>query len=76
MSFCIGIYKKKYTWSDLLAMFRMNLTLYVTLVNLSMVLSKFLGLGMLKWIAFFLTPAFLDVILTPIYILFKQEDIS
>jgi hypothetical protein len=33
----------------------MTPTLFVTLRNLSMALSKLLGLGMLKWIAFFLT---------------------
>jgi hypothetical protein len=42
--------------------------LVFTLRNLSMVLSKLIRLGMLKWLAFFLTPAFPDVILTPMSI--------
>jgi hypothetical protein len=62
---CMGICKNKFTWNNLLAMFKMTPTLFSTLRNLSMVLSKLLGLGMLKWIAFFLTPTFLDVISDP-----------
>jgi hypothetical protein len=41
---CMGIYKNKSTWNNLLAMFRMTPTLFVTLRNLSMVLSKLLSL--------------------------------
>jgi hypothetical protein len=36
----MGICKKKYTWNNLLAMSRMTLSLFVTLRNLFMVLSK------------------------------------
>jgi hypothetical protein len=37
----------------------------------SMVLSKLLDLGVLKWIAFFLRPVFLDFIMTPMPIQIK-----
>jgi hypothetical protein len=76
LSSCMGIYKKKSTWNNLHAMFRMTPTLYVTLRNLSMVLSKLLELGMLKWIPFFLTSISLDVTLTPMSIPRKYEAIS
>ena len=46
-------------------MFRMTLGLYVAFRNPYMALSKLLELGMPKWIAFSLTLAFLDAILTP-----------
>ena len=49
----MGIYKNKSTWSNLLAMFKMTPTLYDALINFSMVLSKLLGLGMIKWIDFY-----------------------
>jgi hypothetical protein len=39
---CMGIYKKKSTWNNLLSMFKMNPSLYAALRNLSMVLSKLL----------------------------------
>jgi hypothetical protein len=52
---CMGICKKKYTWNNLLAMSRMTPTLFSTLRNLFMVLSKLLELGMPKWTNFFLT---------------------
>jgi hypothetical protein len=54
----MGICKNKFTWNNLLAIFRMTPTLFSTLRNLSMALRKLLGLGMLKWIAFFLTHDF------------------
>jgi hypothetical protein len=49
----MGICKNKSTWSNLLAMFKMTPTLYDALINFSMVLSKLLGLGMIKWIDFY-----------------------
>jgi hypothetical protein len=61
---CIGIYKNKSTLINLMDMFKMTLALFFSLRNLSIVLSKLLKLGMLKWTTFFLTLAFLDVILT------------
>ena len=45
-----------------------NSSLVVSLRNPYMALSKLLKLGMPKWIAFYLTLFFLDVILTPISI--------
>ena len=65
---CMGIFKKKYTWNNLMAMSRMTPSLFVTLRNIFMVISKLLELDILKWIAFFLTLIFLDVILTLMYI--------
>jgi uncharacterized membrane protein YhaH (DUF805 family) len=41
----------------------MKLALFVTLKNIFMALRKLPELGMPKWIAFLLTPDFLDVIL-------------
>ena len=49
---CMGICKKKSTWNNLLVSFSLTLALFVALRNLSMALSKPLGLGMLKWIDF------------------------
>ena len=63
---CVDLQEKN-TWNNLLAMIRINLALFSTLRNLFMVLSKLLELGMPKWVAFFLTSTFLDVILTQIY---------
>jgi hypothetical protein len=55
----------------LLTMSKMTPTLFVSLRNLFMVLSKVLELGMPKWIAFFLILTFLGVILTPMSIPIK-----
>jgi hypothetical protein len=60
---CMEIYKKKSTWNNLLAMFRMTLALFVTLRNPFMVLSKLLKLGMPKWTTLLLPPDSLDAIL-------------
>jgi hypothetical protein len=68
MPSCMGISKNKSTWNNLLDIFKMTLALYVTLRNISVVLSKILGFGMLKWIAFFLKFDFLGDILTPMSI--------
>jgi hypothetical protein len=45
---CTGICKNKYTWNNLLAMPKMNLSLFFALINFFMVLSKILELGMPK----------------------------
>ena len=57
--FCMVISKKKFMRNNLLTMLRMTPTLFVALRNFSMVLSKFLRLGKLSWIAFFLKLSFL-----------------
>ena len=57
------IYRRKFTWKNLLDMFRINLAFSVALINPYMALSKLLKLGMQKWIAFSLTLVFLDVIM-------------
>jgi hypothetical protein len=44
MPSCMGIFKKKCTWNNLLAISTMTLALYATLGNVSMVLSKLLVL--------------------------------
>ena len=46
----------------------MTLVLFVELRNFSMVLSKLLKFITLKWIIFFLTLGFLDVIILNVYI--------
>jgi hypothetical protein len=61
---CMGIFKNKSTWNNLLDMYRMTLALFVTLRNIFMVLRNILDLGMPKWKNLFLTSTFLDVILT------------
>jgi hypothetical protein len=55
---CMGICKNKYTWNNLLDMSRMTPTLFVSLRNLFMVLSKLLELGMPKWTRFLLDTGF------------------
>ena len=45
----------KFTWNNLLDMFKITLALSVSLRNPYMALSKLLNLGMPKWIAFSLT---------------------
>ena len=62
------IYKRKFTWNNLLDMFRITLALSVSLRNPYMALSKLLELGMPKWMSFSLTLVFLEVILTPMSI--------
>ena len=46
------IYMRKFTWNNILDMFRITLALFVSLRNPYMALSKLLELGMPKWIAF------------------------
>src|SRR5713226_1935021 len=70
------IYMRKFTWNNLLDMFRITLALFVALRNPYIALSKLLELGMPKWIAFSLTLVFLDAILTPMSIPRKHETIS
>jgi hypothetical protein len=60
---CTKICKKKSTWNNLLAMFRMTLALFVASRNLFIVSSKLPELGMPKWIAFLLPLDSLDAIL-------------
>ena len=52
------IYRRKFTWNNLLDMLRITLALSVTLRNPYMALSKLLELGMLKWIASLLNTCF------------------
>ena len=66
--FLNGDYSRKFTWNNLLDMFRITIALPVSLRNPYMALSKLLELGMPKWIAFSLTLVFLDAILTPMSI--------
>jgi hypothetical protein len=70
-AFLHGDLQEEIYMKNLLTMSRMTPTLFVTLRNLFMVLSKLLELGMLKLTSFFLTPTFLDVILTLMSILIK-----
>jgi hypothetical protein len=63
-----GCIQEYFTWNNLLPIFKMTPTFFVALRNLSMALSNLFELGMLIWIAFFFTPIFLDIILTPMYI--------
>jgi hypothetical protein len=65
---CMGIFKKKYTWNNLLAMSKMTPSLFVTLRNIFMVSSKLLELGMPKWKDLFFITDLIDVILTLMYI--------
>ena len=62
------IHRRKFTWNNLLDMFRINLALSISLGNPYMALSKLLELGMPKWIALSLKLVFLDAILTPLSI--------
>jgi hypothetical protein len=59
----MDIFKKKYTWNNLLSMSKMTLALFVSLRNFFMILSKIPELGMPKWIDFFLPLYYLDAIL-------------
>ena len=65
------IYKRKFTWNNLLYMFKITLALSVSLRNPYMALSKLLELSMPKWISFYLTLVFIEVIMTPMSILRK-----
>ena len=70
-AFYMVIYRSKFTWNNLLDMFRITLALFVSLRNPYMALSKLLELGMPKWITFSLTLVFLDAILTRMSIIRK-----
>lgn len=48
------IYKKNFTWNNLLDIFKTTIALFVALRDLSMALTKPLELGMLNWIANFI----------------------
>ena len=58
LSFYMVIYKRKFTWNNLLDMFMITLALFVSLRNPYMDLSKLLEISMPKWIAFSLTLVF------------------
>ena len=62
------IYRRKFTWNNLLDMFQITLALFVSLRNPYMALSKLLELGIPKWIDFYLTLFFLDTFITPMSI--------
>ena len=61
----MGICRNKFTWNNRLPMITMTLFFFFILKKLSMALSKLLELCMPNRIAFSLTLAFLDAILTP-----------
>ena len=65
------ICKMKFTWKNLLDMFKMTLSLFVSLRNPYMALRKLLDLGIPKSIAFYLTLVFINAILTPMSIPIK-----
>ena len=62
------IYMIKFTWNNLLDMFRITLALFVAIINPYMALRKLIDIGMPIWIAFSLTLDFLDAIQTPMSI--------
>ena len=61
-AFYMVIYRRKFTWNNLLDMFRITLALSVSLRNPYMALSKLLELGMPKWIKFLLDTGFSETI--------------